>query len=340
MYDPGELYTDPILTNFSLGFPDQEMYGVQIMPIVPVNTKSARYRVFDRSDWMIFPSRREPGTEAHEIRGRKWSEDTFMTQEHSLQSPIHDEERQQLNSLGGLANPAFGGALQIQPERDATNLVTRSILLEHEVVVSALVRDTATYPVANTVTLAGAQQWDDWTFVTPGDVYSIVSDPVGDLRAASNAIWGATRRRPNTLAIPVNGLWVLENHPRVVARFSNFDFTMPDAFRRLFGFDGKILLTDSMYNSADNIDATPVMTDLWGKDVWLGIVEPSLSQNEASFGKTFSQIYPNGSLRPVDRWREEKRKSDIVRASQSYDPKVVWDDAGYLIKNAFSAGAF
>lgn len=340
MYDPGELYTDPILTNFSVGLPDQDLYGVQIMPMIPVNTQSGRYRVFDRSDWLIYPSRREPGTEAHEIRGRKWSEDTFMTQEHSLQAPIHDEERQQLNSLGGLATPAFGGALQIQPERDATTLVTRSILLEHEVTTANLVRDTATYPVANTVTLAGAQQWDDYTFVTPLDEYSIVSDPIGDIYAGMQAIYAATRRWPNTLAIPRLGVRIIENHPRVVKRFQNFSLLQPDAFLRLTGFEGKILLVDSVYNSADNIDATPVMTDLWGKDVWMGIVNPSLSQNEMSFGKTFSQIYPNGNLRPIDRWREEKRKSDIVRASQKYDQKVVSDDAGYLIKNAFSSGAF
>jgi len=340
MYDPGELYVDPILTNFSVGFPDQDMYGVQIMPLVPVDTQSARYRVFDRSDWLIFPSRREPGTEAHEIRGRRWSEDTFATQEHSLQSPIHDEERQQLNSLGGLANAAFGGALQIQPERDATNLVTRAILLEHEVEVAALVRDTATYPVANTVTLAGAQQWDNYSFVTPLDVYSIVSDPIGDIIAAINAIWMATRRYPNLMAIPRLGAQIIENHPRIVDRFKNFSLMEPDAFRKLTGFEGRILLVDSMYNSADNIDATPVMTDLCGKDVWLVIVESGLIENTMRFGNTFTQIYPNGSIRPTDRWREEKRKSDLVRTSQKYDEKVVAPDAGYLIKNAFSAGAF
>src|SRR6476659_2458496 len=105
MYDPSALYTDPILTNLSVGFKDQSLYGAELFPITPVNTQSGRYRVFDRSDWVIFEDRREPGDVAREVRGRKWSEDTFRTSEHSLQGAVNDEENQQLNSLGGFANP-------------------------------------------------------------------------------------------------------------------------------------------------------------------------------------------------------------------------------------------
>src|SRR5215831_5241117 len=98
MYDPGLLYQDPILTNFSVGFQDQALYGDRIFPPTPVNTQSGRYRVFDRSNWIIFESVREPGGVSNEISGAKWSEDTFETKERSLQVAILDEERQQLQS--------------------------------------------------------------------------------------------------------------------------------------------------------------------------------------------------------------------------------------------------
>ena len=96
MYDPGTLYSDPILTNFSVGYKDQALYADRIMPETPVLTQSGRYRVFDRSNWLIFESAREPGAVANEVLGRKWSEDTFATRERSLQAPILDEERMQL----------------------------------------------------------------------------------------------------------------------------------------------------------------------------------------------------------------------------------------------------
>lgn len=340
MYDPGTLYVDPILTGFSVGFEDQELFGRQIFPEVPVRTQSGKYLVFDRSAWLIYDSRRAPGAVANEIMGAKWSSDVFETHEHSLQAPILDEERQQLQSAGGLADPVFGGPLQIDPEVDATNRVTGSLLLDHEKKAADLMRDAAQYPASNKVALAGAQQFDDWTFVTAGDVYSIVSDPVGVLRAASNAIWNATRRRPNTLVLPALGMDFIENHPRIVERFKNFSLSEPDAFQKLFNFNGKIIQASSGYNAANNIDAAEDFTDLWGKDMWLGIVDPTPQLRTKTFAKTFAQLYPDGTVRPTDRWREENRKADLVRTSYKYDLKIVSSVAGYLIQNAFSAGAW
>jgi hypothetical protein len=328
MYDPGTLYQDPILTNFSVGYKDQSLYGERIFPVTPVNTQSGRYRTFDRSNWLIFESRRAPGTAANEIMGAKWSEDTFETRERSLQVPVLDEERQALNSQGGLANPVFGGALQLNPELDATELATRSLLLAHELAVSGLVRNPATYPGGNTVALAGTSQWNDYTNGTAS-----VSNPVSDIQNGMRAVYALTGRYPNTLVIPALGMTYIENHPRIVDRFKTFTLTQDDAFQKLTGFQGTILAVDSHYNAANNLDAAQNILPFWGKDVWLGIVDPQPALNQFTFGKTFAQNYPDGSTRPVDRWREESRKADIVRVSYKYDLKVVSSSAGYLMAN-------
>jgi hypothetical protein len=335
MYDPGTLYQDPILTGFSVGYKDQALYGDRIFPVSPVRTQSGRYRVFDRSNWLIFESAREPGAVANEILGAKWSEDTFYTRERSLQVPIYDEERQQLVSQGGFANATFGGALQINPEMDATELATRSILLDLESKVSTLVRDPAQYAAANKITLSGTSQWNDYTGGTAS-----TSNPVNDVMVGMRAVYAATLRYPNTMIVPALGMSYIENHPRVIDRFKNFSLSIPDAFRALTGFDGNILTVDSVYNSANNIDATINVQSFWGKDVWLGIVDPGLGLNQFTFGKTFAQTYPDGSIRPTDRWREEPRKADLVRVSMKYDLKIVSAGAGYLITNAFGATAF
>jgi hypothetical protein len=340
MYDPGALYVDPILTNFSVGFQDQSLYGLRVAPETPVRTQSGRYRVYDRSNWLIHDSRREPGTVANEIQGAKWSEDTFETQEHSLQAPVLDEERQQLTSQGGLAQAFNGGDLQLDPERDATEAVTGDLLRGHEKKVADTVRNTANYAAGNTVTLAGSQQWDDYTFVTAGVPTSVVSDPVKDIMTGMRKIYSLTGRWPNQLIIPTMGVSFLENHPRVLTRFSNFALTNPDAFRLLTGFTGEILTVDSVYNAANNIDAAESITSFWGKDVVLAVTDPNPGQRTKTFMKTFAQIYPNGVTRPTDRWREEPRKADIVRTSYKWDTKIVSNVAGYLIKTAFSAGAF
>jgi hypothetical protein len=332
MYDPGTLYSDPLLTDFSFGYEDQTLWGAQIMPFVQVSSPSGRYRVFDRSDWLIYPDRREPGTVANEIIGRKWSEGVYQTKEHSLQSPVWDEEEQFLNSQGGLAQAAFGGALQINPSEDATALVTRAILLRHEKLVADTIRNVANYGASNKITLAAADQWDNYAGAT--------SNPVDIVRTAVNRIKSATGQDPNLMLLPRQGEFWLENHPDLVARFTNFALTNEGAFRTLTGFDGTIVNVDSVYNAADNIDATENITSLWGKDVWIGHVRPDLGPNDPGFGKTFAVPYPDGTIGPVDRWREEGRKSDLVRKSMRYDVKITSAVAGYLITNAFSATAW
>src|SRR6185295_7598634 len=270
MYDPGELYSDPILTGFSTGFVENNLYASRLFPITPVRTRSGRYRVYDRSNWLIYPSRREPGTVANEVRGGKWSEDVFFCKEHSLQSPIHDEERQELTSQGGLANAVFGGDLQLDPERDAVDLITRSIMLEWEQKVANVMRNVANYAANHKVTLAGASQWSDYT----GGVAS-TSDPVTNLRTAAMRIYIDTGRWPNTMIFPTDALGVVEGHPRVVDRFKNFSLIDPEAWKALLNVPApqNVFMVDSKYNAADNIDATESITSFWGQDVWVGIVD-------------------------------------------------------------------
>jgi hypothetical protein len=333
MYDPAGLYVEPILTGFSVGYKDPVLVGDRVMPEVPVDTQSATYRKFDRSKRVIFPSRREPGAVANEVRGGRWSTDRFRTVEHSLQAAVADEERQQLNSQGGLNNPTFGGALQLDPDEDAANLVMSSLLLERELAIATLVRNTATYPAGNTVTLALADQWDNYAGAT--------SNPIDIIRAAINKIASLVGTPPNRMLIHQLGVTYLENHPDVVARFSNFNLTDDNAFRELTGFDGEfILVTDDKYNTNDIEEATETLAEIWGKDVWIGyqLDEPGLL--DLTFGKTFVQRYDSGETRATEQWREEWRKSDLVRTSYKWDLKVTNSSAGYLIKTAFGATAW
>lgn len=337
MYDPGTLYLDPLLTDFTVKYDDQTLYADQLMPEATVGTKSARYRIFDRSDWLIWRSRREPGTVANEITGRKWSEDTFFTKEHSLQAPIHDEEREALNMLGGFASSDAGVALDLDPEQDAARLVVRSLLLEREQKVANAMRNTANYPGNHTLTLAGAAKWSDYTGGTAS-----TSDPVTNLRTAVQRIYLDTGRWPNTFVIPFDAVGVIENHPRVIARYQNFSLMNRDAWRVLLGLPEGVaeqinmFVVDSKYNAADNIDATESITSFWGQDAWMGVVNPENGPLTQNFGKTF--VFPyGGNTRPTDRWREDNRKTDVVRTSYRYDVKVTSGVAGYIFKTAVAA---
>lgn len=338
MYDPSSLYVDAYLTNFATGYRDLQYFADRIFPITRVGMKSGQYRVFDRSNRLIFPDRREPGAVANEIRGRKWSLDTFKTVQHALQSAVLDEERRELASLAGLSQAAFGGALDINPETDATELVVGSLQRGHEKKVADIVRNTATYPVGNTVTLSGTSQFDDYTGGT-----SSTSDPVTVLKTAIRTVRNKIGKDPNLMLLPLQGTEYIESHPRVIARYSNFSLLVPEAVRTLIGFGGEIInigVGDDLYNTADNIDAAESLGSFWGKDIWIGYVDQTEGDKVLTFGKTF--VYPQlgGEMKPIDRWRENARKADLVRQTWEYDPKVVTSTAGYLIKTAFSTGAW
>jgi hypothetical protein len=345
-YDPGDLYIDPILTELSVGFKDANIYGLRLAPETPVNTQSARYRVYDRSHWLIYRSRREPGTQANRIPGRKWSEDQFKTAEHSLASEIYDEERQELLSQGGLADPVFGGDLQIDPEADATEDVTRSIMLEHELLVTSTFRNTANYPSGHTATLTSGgtgTRWSNYALATAGDASSAYSNPVADLKLAFQRVFMHTGRWPNTLAFPWDAVGIIENHPRLVARFQYTGVTDNNAWKSLLGLPPEatnnlnIFIVDSVYNAADSIDAPENIQKFWGTDVWIGLVDQTPGQKTMTFAKTFAQKYPAGTTRPTDRYRDEDRKVDIVRTSFKYDVKIISGVAGYIIKTAVDA---
>ena len=338
MYDPGALYVDPILTDFSVGFKDQSLYGLRLFPETPVRTPSGKYRVYDRSDWLIHRSLRAPNTVANEVGAKKWSEDVFSTKEHALQAVITDEERKELVSQGGLANAVFGGDLQIDPERDATDYVTRSLMLEHEKRVADAIRDTGNYPGGSTLDLAGSTQWDDYTGGEASD-----SDPVANIKLAMQKVHLSTGRWPNTFTIPWDAVGIIENHPRVVARYKYTSVTNPDAWQALLGLPAeataglRVFVVDSMYNAADNVDVAEDITSFWGQDVWLGIVDETPGQKTKTFGKTFAEVYLDGSVRPTERWREENRKVDVVRTNWKYDLKIVSPTAGYLWTNVVTA---
>jgi hypothetical protein len=161
------------------------------------------------------------------------------------------------------------------------------------------------------------------------------------IRAAILKVASKIGRPPNVFAMGQLGQSWLENHPDVVARFSNFALTDAEAFRKLTGFEGEmVLIGDDYYNTNDILESTETLVSIWGKDVFLGYVNPELTLNDLSFGKTFAQTYPDGSTRPTDRWREEGRKSDMVRTHWKWDLKVTSSIAGYLIKDAFSSTAW
>jgi hypothetical protein len=320
---------DAVLTNVSLQYPNNGLVGEGLFPTVTVRKQSDKYYVFGREAWLPETSDfRAPGTEANEIPGLTVSQDTYYAQEHALQVAVTDEERENSDS-------AFS------PERDGTELVTSKILLGREIAMKNMVTNTANYATGLTTTLSGTAQWNDY----------VNSNPILDWRTGVRAIHAKVFFEPNTAVIPYLVMSTLEDHPDIIERikYSERAVLTPEIIASVFGIQRVIVpgvgVGVGQVGAAGNAITASY---LWGKDVLMAWVPPRAGLRLPAFAYEFVWGYGGTQNQAVDRWREDRRKSDIIRVGRRYDLKMVGVEinpasgdfgksvVGYLIKNAIA----
>lgn len=331
VYQPtgtGGVHQDQILTNISLGFPNNGFVGEQLFPVVRVKKQSDKYRWFGREAWLPETSDfRAPGTEANEIPGLKVSDETYYAQEHSLQIAVTDEERENADA-------------PLSPDKDGTELVTSKILLAREVAMQKLVTNVSNYAAGLSVTLSGGQQFNEYS----------TSDPITVFRTAMRAVHAKVFFEPNVAVIPYQVMSVLEDHPDIIERikYSERAILTPEIIAAVLGLQKVIIPGVGIGTGQVGASGFAITAGyLWGKDIVLAWVPPSPGMNIPAFAYEFAWTY-GGSPQIVDRWREDRRKSDLIRVSRRYDLKMVGVEinpasadykksvVGYLIKNAIA----
>lgn len=328
VYGVGAVHNDAILTNISVAYPNNGMVGERLFPVVKVKKQSDKYYVLGRESWVAETSDyRAPGAIANEIEGLQTSFDSYYAAEHSLQIPITDEERENADS-------------PLSPDSDGVNLVTAKILLSREVAMQQMVTNTANFASDHSVTLSGTSQWSDY----------VNSDPITVIRTAVRKIHSKIFMEPNVAVIPYQVMSILEDHPKIIARIQYTDRAIltPEIIGAVLGLPNIIvpgIAIGTITGATSNFNMTA--SYLWGKDVLIAYVAPSPGLKVATLAYEFVWGY-NGSPQTVDRWREEVRKSDVIRVSRRYDLKMIGVETnpgsadvnkvvmGYLIKNAIA----
>lgn len=314
----GSVHIDKVLTNISLGWPQQGLVGENLFPVVQVQKQSDKYYIFGRESWL--PEQddlRAPGTIANEIPGMALSTDTYYAQEHALQIPVTDEERQNADS-------------PLSPDRDATELVTSKVLLGRELKMYNFVSNVSNYATGNSTTLSGTSQWSDYTN----------SDPIGAIRGAIRQVNSKIFMDPNTIIMPYQVYSILQDHPKIYQRimYAEKAIVTVDLLKEIFGIEN--IIVPGVGVGSGNPGQTMTISYLWGKDVILAWVPPRPGLKIPAFGYEFVWGYGGATAQQVDRWREEPRKSDLLRVSRRYDLKFIATDttskavAGYLFKSA------
>jgi hypothetical protein len=322
VYNPsgsGNVHIDQVLTQISVGFPNTGLVGNVLYPPVTVRKQSDKYYVFGREAWLPEDDIRAPGTEANEIPGLQLSLDTYYAQEHALQIPVTDEERENADA-------------PLSPDRDGTELVTGKILIGRELVQKNIATTAANYAPGMTTTLVGTAQWNDYTNSTP----------IADIKTGRRAINGQIFLDPTVAIFPYQVMSTLEDHPDFIERikYSERAVITPEIVAALFGLP-QIVVPGAGINTA-NPGQAPALGYIWGKDVLLAYVPPRAGMRIPAYAYEYVWGFNGSTPQIVDRWREERRASDIVRVRRRYDHKMVAVDAnglsiaGYLIKSAIA----
>ena len=325
VYNPAgadNVHIDVVLTNISVAWPNNSFVGPVLFPSVPVGKQSNKYYIFGHEAWQPEPfgDVRAPGTVANEIPGLNVSLDAYFCDEHALQIPVTDEERENADS-------------PLRPDQDGTELVTSKLMLQREVNIYNLVSNTALYNPALVVTNSGTTQWSDY----------VNSNPIQDMRNALRGIHGMLFMEPTHAIIPYLVMSELEDHPDFLERikYSERGIVTPDIVASVIGIQN-VIVPGVGWNSTANPGQAASLQYLWGKNVIFAYVPTRPGLKTPAYGYEFTFGYGAAMPQIVERWRENQRKSDIVRVSRRYDLKLVAKDAnglsiaGYIIANAIA----
>ncbi|MEQ8819741.1 MAG: major capsid protein [Sumerlaeia bacterium] len=311
MPDISTVHNDVALTNVSVAYRNPMLAASLLAPEVLVRRQSNKYFVYDPQRETARQTRddRAPGAEANEI-DFALSSDSYFCGDHALESVIPDEERDNADS-------------PLAPDVDRTEFLTEKILLNQEIGLAELLR---TAPEIPGVTLAGNDQWSD----------SANSDPADDIETARDAIAGATQTVPNTLILPPAVYQKLRHHPKIAERVKYIRLGIPGPAELAEFFDvERVIVPRAMVNTAARGQA-PVLEDVWGKDAFLLSVPSRPGLKSIAPVLTFVWARAEGSLQgtSVQTWREERRKSTMIRVQKYYDQKLVAPAAAYAIRSA------
>jgi len=330
-FQAGTRITDPVLTNISVGWPAFGFVGEALFPSVPVQERSAKYYVFnDRSTAVTAEvDYRAPGTEANEIPGLSLSSDTYFTMEHALQMAVTDEERENI--------PAGSG---ISPEADAVELLTSKLWTGRELAIKAFATTSSNYATGHSKALVatgsgtpGSATW------STSDYADADSDPALNIETAKRRMARAGSPPANTIIIPSPVMSFLRWHPKLLAKFTNIssaNLTNADVIACL-GLTGWNVVVPEVQTNTAAIGQPGSLDYTWGDSVVLAYVPEAPGLKTPAYGYQFTK-----EPLTVDRWREDKRKSDVVRCQWEYDLKAVGTDSlgkiitGYLITNTIT----
>lgn len=296
-------------TVLSVGFKNDEFIAERLAPMVRTPKTKFSYYEFDKTRFRIPELLRAPKS-AFKRGDMGIVVKTDETLEYGFEELIDDTERVDYeNDID----------LELEKTEDATDIT----LLGYEKRVADMLRSTTN--LTQNVTLSGTAQFNDYTN----------SDPVGAFSTARKTIHKATGKKANVAAMSFETFETLRKHPDIT---SHFKYTTAASItpQMMAGFFelNEIVIGGALNDTAKE-GQTEALDYVWGKDIIIAYVEPRPGRFRPSLAYTFWTPV-KGQSRVVEMYREEAKKSDVVRVNEKKKERIIHSKCGYLIKNAIA----
>jgi len=321
----GDVHVNRPLTNISIAYLQdaRDFIADMVFPNIPVPKQSDSYWTYDRSFFNRDEMKiRAPGTESAGSGYEVDPNNTYFAPVRAFHHDIPDQVRANADE-------------QINPDRDATNLITHKAMIHREVQWAAQYFTTSIWSLDRTGVAAAPTgneflQWND-----------ALSTPIEDIRNAKRNVKESTGYKPNTLVLGAAVIDSLYDHPDIVDRIKYgqtpngpADVTVAD-LANLFK-NPRILVSEGIQNTAAE-GVAESNAFIMGKAALLCHSAPTPGLMTPSAGYTFSWtgfLGASSSGQRVKRFRMDALESDRIEIDMAFDQKVVAADLGEFFATA------
>jgi hypothetical protein len=346
----GDLHIDQALTNLTVMYRNENYIADDVLPPLPVSKRSAKYFVYKKEDFLSSSpndannrpmSLRSMGAEAAEI-DMSMSNSNYYAEEYAYRGLVTDAEVAIADS-------------PLQPDADQAVQLTERLLLDNESVVAAITLGINNYNTANKKLLVAA------TGTNKGDaswnINNANTSPLTNIKNARVQIIAGIAKDANVIIMGYDSALTLAETQelKTLLQYTNPDMVsgsgLPKTIRgmrtvvgmaqRNFAGEGQ------PYQGGYIWDATDGAGNYYGAAL-VAYVAPAPGLRMTSLGYTFKAPDDTTGSRDISvrRWREEKRKGDLIEAAFLRDWRFIgvdgstngWQGAGYATAGSLIYG--
>jgi len=302
------------LLEYELDMVARGMVGLEVLPVFEAAKASGQFGKIPVEQLLKNPdTARAPGA-AYNRDAHTFTTDTFATVEYGVEEPVDD-------NASAMYREFFNA------ESIAAARARSAVMLAQEIRIAAAIFNATTW---TSHTTAITNEWDDMTNAVP----------ITDVAAAVKAVNTASGMWPNALIINERVFRNLIRTDQIVNLIKYAGITDPRsgtiiaaALAQALNIDRVIVAGLSKNTATEGQSATfaPVWSDEYAMVCKLAtgqdIAEPCIGRT-IHWGEDGSQI---GAT--IESYRDESRRSDIIRVRNQVDEKVLFVEGGHLLSN-------